>query len=256
MKWEEFEHRYYIRRIFSVRNDLLILLILSFCTYFLIELVLNDIPEIFKGASKIGVFFSRISLSYISAFIFYFLVVHLGRERDKDNINEIIEQRVSNVIVSGHSFVLPMIRKDNPKTMYEDFDMRQLGTLLSTVKKEDVCEGYSYGEKPITHLQHFEWVKQDTLKAIDAIFERYQHLDTELIKILSRLKSSFLFEQWNFLYDHTHDETFFSMELQIHTYLIHISDLEKYYNKHLKRVAEKRIDFVGYRRFMATKTPQ
>jgi len=149
-----------------------------------------------------------------------------------------------------------MIRKDNHKASFESFDMNNLGNLLSAVKKADICKGYSIGGKPITHLQHFEWAKKDSLRAIEEIFERYTHLDTELIRILSRLKSSFLFEQWNFLYQHTFDETFFSMELQIHTYQIHISDLENYYNKHLKKVAENRSEFIGYTRFMATKEKQ
>ena len=243
----------FIRRVTSVRKELVFLLFLAIFTYFLIELFLNNYPEIFKGASKIGVFFSRISISYISAFIFYFLVVHLGKERDKDNINEIIEQRVADIITSGHSLILPMIRIENPKASYESFDMSGLGTLLSKVKKSDVCEGYTMGGKPITHVQHFEWVKRDSMKALNEIFDRYNHLDSELIKLLSRLKSSFLFEQWNFLYAHTFDETFFSMELPIHTYQIHLNDLEKYYNKHLKRVARNRSEFVGYTRFMTTR---
>ena len=47
-----------LRYFLKVRRELLVLLAISFLTYFIIEFWLNNYSEIFKGASKIGQLFS------------------------------------------------------------------------------------------------------------------------------------------------------------------------------------------------------
>ena len=61
----------------TTRKDLKILLLIAIVAYFVIELWLKRYEELFDGGYEIGQFFSMLSISYISAFIFYFIVVHI-----------------------------------------------------------------------------------------------------------------------------------------------------------------------------------
>ncbi len=92
----------------TVRRELLTLLGLSLTVYFLIEFFLIDIPQLFSGGYKLGQFVGKICQSYISAFIFYFIVVHLKSEKDKRNINEYVGQKVYDILTSAHLFIQPL----------------------------------------------------------------------------------------------------------------------------------------------------
>lgn len=48
------------RNITSVRKDLVIILFVAISVIFLIDFVLSDIPEIFKGGAKLGIIIYRL----------------------------------------------------------------------------------------------------------------------------------------------------------------------------------------------------
>ena len=113
----------------NIKRLLLILLLISFVGYFTIELWLNSYKEIFKGANKIGQFFSNLCISYISAFIFYFIVVHIKSEKDKENINEYVGIKVSEIITCGHLFFQPFSDKNFGNLKFEDLS-EKLNTII------------------------------------------------------------------------------------------------------------------------------
>ena len=82
----------------KVRKELKILLFISIVGYFLI-VWLSTFPEIFTGANKIGEFFSKLCIAYTTSFIFYFIVVHIKTERDKENVGEYVAIKLSDIIM-------------------------------------------------------------------------------------------------------------------------------------------------------------
>lgn len=59
-----------------------------------IEFFLRDIPEIIPKGAEIGEVVYRLSLSYISSYIFYFVVVHLiKRDHSRHGIVEVIQEK-------------------------------------------------------------------------------------------------------------------------------------------------------------------
>lgn len=72
-------------RIFSIRKDLLLLLVTSLSAIILINFWLIQIPGKYDFQYTIGQFFLKLSFSYIAAFIFYFLVIHLPKQERKSN---------------------------------------------------------------------------------------------------------------------------------------------------------------------------
>ena len=184
----------------KTRKDLKILLLIALATYFLIELVLNNYSELFLGANKFGEFFSKISTSYISAFIFYFIVVHIKNEKDKENINEYVGHKVYSIITSAHLIITPFLRKTEPKAHFKYLNSSELNKLLSSINRLDKEAPFISNGEHTNWIEWLEYLKKSKLKSIKEIYARYNHVDTKLIKILTRIENSLYITQFDFLY--------------------------------------------------------
>ena len=237
-----------IKYFFKVRTDLQTLLVTAILTYFLIELCFNNYQEIFTGANKIGQFFSKLSISYISAFIFYFIVVHIKNEKDKENINEYVGHKVYDILTSAHLFVQPFLKIENKKASFEDLDINKLRTLLNSIQRNSKDAPYIIDGENGTWLDWWEYLKDSTFKSFNQIYNRYNHIDTKLIKILTRLENSLFFTQWNMLYVNEYDKTFGLYSEQIKMYLSQVKDLQEYADKHLSEYRNRTSEFMGYKK--------
>jgi hypothetical protein len=229
----------------TVRKELLFLLLIAVITYVTIELVLNRYNGLFPGAHELGQLFSKLSVSYISAFIFYFVVVHTKAETDKENINEYVGHKVHVITASAHLLIQPLQQEVNPQARFEDFKLSDLHDLLKAIDRKDNHAPYVINGRRATWVEWFEYLKELTEKTIREIFIRYNHLDSELIKLLTRIEQSLFFRQWSLLYDFRDDSTFSVYEFQIRTYLNHINALEVYATKHFKSYQYMSNEFIG-----------
>lgn len=229
----------------KVRKDLLFLLLIAIFTYILIEFWFINYIELFPGAFKVGQFFSKLSISYISAFIFYFIVVHIKSEKDKANVNEFVGHKVYSIITCANLFIQPLLQKDNPKAKFEDFDLNNLKKLLRSIDRNSKEAPYLINNENATWLVWFEYLKNSTFDSINNIFNRYQYVDTNLIKLITRIENSLFFTQWNLLYRFDFDNTFGLYEFQIRTYLKLINDLKEYADKNLNEYQYIKSEFLG-----------
>ena len=224
----------------KVRRELKQLLVIAVAGYFLI-VWLNTYHEIFIGANKVGEFLSKLCIAYSTSFIFYFVVVHIKNERDKENVGEYIAIKLSEIITAGHLYYTPFLYGKK----FDDLKPSDLTrAVLDSVKRNDPCSGYtrSNGE-PYTWLETYESNKQSTFNALDIIFRRYGHLDSKLIKLLSRIEESMLYFQWSMLYNCPYDESFGMFQLQLKTYLLAIQELEEYATKNYGNAGTIRGEF-------------
>lgn len=231
----------------AVRKDLLTLLLIAFLNYLLIEFWFNSIPELFAGANKLGQLSSKLSISYISGFIFYFIVVHIKAERDKENINEWVGYKVHSIITSSHLFFQPFLKLKDDKLWFSDWDKEDRSNLLASIKRIDNRAPYIIDDKNGTWLQWWEYLKSSVFDSFKEIYLRYNHVDTELIKILTRLENCMFFSQWEMLYYVDYDPTFKMYDTQIKTYLTHLKDLENYADKNLGKYKTQTSEFMGYK---------
>jgi hypothetical protein len=229
----------------TTRTDLKILLSIAICTYFIIELLLKRYNELFDGGYEIGQFFSNLSISYISAFIFYFIVVHIKSQKDKENVNEWVGHKVYSIITSAHLFIQPLQQLENKKARYEELKESDLSKLLRSVVRTAPQAPYIINDNRASWLEWYEYLKKSTEKSIKEIFVRYLHLDTELIKLLSRIENSLFFYQWDLLYSLEHDVTFGIYEFQIKTYMKLIKELEEYADNNFKEFKYRTSEFIG-----------
>lgn len=76
-----------LRKFIKRYKLLFALFVFSLLAAFLIGVPLSKIPEAFKYGSEIGKIIYDISIGYVVSYIFFFLVVFLKDERDRNNIN-------------------------------------------------------------------------------------------------------------------------------------------------------------------------
>jgi len=230
----------------STRSELKMILMISFCIYLIIELILRKYPPIFSNASVIADLFSNLCISYISAFIFYFIVVHIKEEKDKENIYEYIGHEVHSIITSGHLFIQPLMKLGNPQASFRYLNNEELTLLLSSVNKYDTTAPISFenGEKG-NWIDWFEYLRRKTLENTSEILAFNHTADSVLIKLVQRIKNSMFFAQFNLLYEDTFGTDLGALNTQIQFYLNNLEQLETYANEHLKEYKYHTGKFVG-----------
>jgi len=186
-------------------------------------------------------------MSYISVFIFYFIVVHIKNEKDRENINEYLGLKVSDILTSAHLFIQPILQIENKKASFDSLDVRHLHKLLSTIDRSGKVSHYSINGEEATWMDWWEYLKDSTFKSLKEIYIRYYHVDSELIKLLTRIENSLFFSQWDLLYYNQHDLTFGLYSTQIKMYLIHIEALQEYHDKNLTGYKSITNEFIGYK---------
>jgi hypothetical protein len=231
----------------TVRKDLKVLLLAAILVYFIIEIILKRYNEVFFGASKLGDFFSKLSVSYISAFIFYFIVVHIKNQKDKDNINEFVGYEIFQIIINGHLLISPLEKDLDKGGEFEYLDKKKLFDLLASVDRTANESPLILNGSKTNWNKWFEYLKNNTEKSINKIMGRYTHLDSELIKLLTRLENSLFFNQFEMLFTITHDKTFKFFQIEVMTYLNLTQELEKYALKHFGNHRFNTSEFHGWR---------
>lgn len=222
----------------AVRKDLLVLLFIAFLVEFLLELVLFKIPELFTGAAVIGQMISKLALSYIASFVFYFLVVHMKSQRDKRNV---------------YAFVLPMAKRIG-------YDARSIVTEIKINKKIKLSEDPSkeeiqaiFGEitfgtqvnmvvqiEPEVRgnwLMYLIWYYKRLNECLEGIYPKAVFVDSDFIHKLMAIeecafiKSIGMFSNMPNLHLMLQDQTLTSFSAPFAEYLRLIKNLETYIEK-------------------------
>lgn len=89
----------------SLRPILWLFLIFSVSIIVTIDFWLIKIPEIWSFGNISGKILREISISYISSFIFYYIVVHLKEQKDKKITHKYIANQVFVIIFNGNQII-------------------------------------------------------------------------------------------------------------------------------------------------------
>jgi hypothetical protein len=90
--------RYWKHRVATLRKDLLVLFGISLTSILFIDLWLIKVPEVFGFGAELGGIYYKICLAYITAFIFYFINVHLQSERTKVKTYKYINNKSTKIL--------------------------------------------------------------------------------------------------------------------------------------------------------------
>lgn len=228
----------WIKYIISVRAELNILLILCFIIIFIIEFIFANIPELFYGSAKVGVIVDRLCLSFVSSYIFYFVVVHLKNQKDKENIYQYIANKTYQIIGDGKSVFLAL----KTEAKYE-FG----GDYPSLNDIEEICKAVNpYGQAPLilgqlrnyaNWLQFLVYYMNRTEEGIKKIYIKMQFLDSDYLKLIINIQDSTYFSIVKSLISlgaPISNTDLSAFAKNIYEYLNHVRLLEDYAERKLK----------------------
>ncbi len=225
-----------LKLIKSIRKDLGFFFIGALLTVCIIDFWLSDIPELFSGGYKLGQIIYKLCMSYISAFIFYFLVVHIKQQKDKENLYLYVSKKV-HIINSSASGLISAISKASKITLTEKYPSKEELDIICKSINPNTNAPLVLGPRDnyANWIQYFNYSKKRSNDATEKVFRKMPFLETELVNILSRIEDNDFFTVLpHFTYDRpigNQDITVFKQCL--FSYFELIKELEKYTDKKL-----------------------
>lgn len=222
--------------IISVRKDLGIIFIISLLIIFSIEFFLIKIPEIFNGGYKLGQIIYKLCMSYISAFIFYFLVVHLKQQKDKENLYSYIAQKVYIIISCAESLILELAKSSKIVLVNQYPSDAELAIICKSINPNDKAPLLLGGIGNYANwVQYFDYQRNRSSDYTKKVLEKMPYLETELIIILDSIEDCTHFMETKFLIKkmtlYNQDLIFFESSLS--EYFNLVKKLEEYAGKKL-----------------------
>lgn len=226
-----------IKLIKALRRDLSTIFILALASILLIDFWLIGTSEIFPGGYKLGQIIYKVSLSYISAFIFYFLVVHMKQQKDKENLKSYIGQKARLVVLQYKTVIRDLLKGSGLPLESEYPKDSEIEAICIKINPHDQAPMLLYANSKMNAnwAQYLAIHKERSDEAIKKIFTKMPFLDTILVNKLVNIEdcSYFLQIPWveRTMPIKNQDITFLSKE--IIKYRDMIADLENYINKNL-----------------------
>jgi hypothetical protein len=221
----------------SLRKDLLVLFIISLITIFIIDFWLINIPEIFKGGAILGKIFYKLSFSYVSAFIFYFLVVHLKNQNDKKNLYSYVAQLTIRIIEEAKGMLNKLSESSNI-TLESNYPSKsELNKICSKINPNNQAPLLlNRNGEYANWIQFFEYHKIRSNEASNKILSKLQFLDSELVTKLAKIEDCGHFYLVSNLVKilPIKCDNLIILETDLFSYFEMIKDLEYYFDKKLK----------------------
>lgn len=222
----------------SIRKDIGLIFISALTAICLIDFLLADIPEKFTGGYQLGQIIYKLSMAYISAFIFYFLVVHIKQQKDKDNLYPYVAKKVQMVIENGFDLISVLAKASNNSIANK---------YPSTIELEAICKSINpNANAPLllgglgnyaSWVQYFVYSKNRSNEETGKILNKMPFLEAELVNILAKIEDCSHFATVNLLasYMPIKNKDLTNFQTSISEYFELIKQLEQYANKYLAK---------------------
>lgn len=220
----------------ALRRELWFLFFLAFAVIIVIEFWLVNIPEYFPRGAKIGTLVSGLAFAIISAFVFYFIVVHVKEVRDRENLNSYVRGKVKTIINSCTKLISEMAKASK---------VQITGKYPNCKEIKDICKAITpCSEAPLEIIRvnrKANWIefcsfyKNHSNIATAKINLKMPFLETELVKILAEIDDSKYFNLLNTLLTMMpfKNEDLSLLENSLIEYINLIKTLESYYEEKL-----------------------
>ena len=222
----------------TLRKDITILFFICLIIIICIDFWLINISEKITYGSKIGVIVEKLSLSYISAFIFYFLIVHIKTQKDKANIYTYVNTKVI-IILGSCTGLLNELSKASNSNLKEKYpnseELTQMFLKINPNENAPLLLSAT-SNNYANWIQYFEYFNKRSNDATEKIFLKMPFLDTKLVSLLAKIDDCSHFmvirNVVNTMPIRNTDLTF--VQNTFKDYVELIKELEKYSEKKLK----------------------
>ncbi|PEZ83073.1 hypothetical protein CN374_29105 [Bacillus cereus] len=202
-------------RVFSVRKDLLLMFLMTLVWITLYDFWLINIPEIFPKGAVVGSIFYKICFAYITAFIFFFLNVHLQNYKAKVQTVKFVTNKIKDIELHSRDLMLTILG--------QTYDERSFEELLEKCKTINPKEPSTYGLSKLAYAvvrpdwrSTFHFVNVSTKRLVVDLVSVNHLLDSKTLSLITEIEQ-ILAEEIDVHYGY-------------HIHLIEDLDRREYYN--------------------------
>lgn len=145
-------------RFFGIRKELRYLFMLSFTSVFLSQLWLEKVDAFNEFHYNVGIIYIKLCYSYLSAFIFYYLVVYAPKERKRTKAFRFINNKVHRINNLIKGILLVILQESGGKiTELEELKYKQINEYCSKIDANKIV--YFHNSKIVLHNSFTEFLK-------------------------------------------------------------------------------------------------
>lgn len=234
----------YIENYNTLRKELKVLFIIAITTILLTEFIFSDIPELFPKASILGNIILKFCYSYISALIFYYLIVHFKRQNEKRNYYKILDRNINKLLNQGRN-MSSKLKEISGNENFDNLNLIHLKNVLNKIDPKSTYPGITYtAAGNVNWYYHLLFQSQISKTEIDLIFKNSYLAEAELISILNELYRCSLFTQLELfspMFEKFDNKTLDHYENMFEDYFKLLDILKKYKLKEIDRYISKSI---------------
>ncbi len=220
----------------NLRFELRVILYISLGIIIFVDLIFANVTEKIPVGYNIGVILTKLSYSYISALVFYFLVVHYKRQDEKRKYYIILNEKL-NILLTEYKRVFKVIYEEDEIPTIQEFEENILKNKLAKINPLLPYPGVQYVGRNSNWIGHILTVSEIYKQETNSIFENSTFIDVELVVILKNLNNNKLFYLFNML-TRAGGIGNDSLELfcdHFHDYMIKVDFLNKYIESEIKK---------------------
>ena len=178
----------FIKHILAVSPFLNFALIVAIGSIILMEAYLLDMPEVVSWGAEFGAAYYNLCLSIMASYIFYFIVVHLKSQADKENINTFVATKSYGIVGAYKSQIKEMKKVTNTCSECEYFTKKEVDQIFKAINPKSnapllLVQFGNYAN----WIQYMSYHKDRTQKFIQKIFAEMPFLDSELVRLLAEI---------------------------------------------------------------------
>ncbi len=192
-------------------------------------------PEIVPWGAEFGRIYYTLCISMMASYVFYFIVVHLKEQADKENINAFVKNKVLGIINEHKSLINELKKAANchsEETYLHKGQVEEVFRAINPKGKAPLLLGQSG--------QHANWMfylkyhNERVQKSIQKIFVKMTFLDSRLVAILADIDDCHHFNAIEAMAGmQFSNNDLHAWANMFYQYSLLINQLEDYYNRAL-----------------------
>lgn len=178
----------FIKNIRAVSATLNVAFIVAATSVVAIEVYFSQLPEVIPYGEAILEIYYRLCLSIIASYIFYFIVVHMKSQNDKENIYAFVASKSYNIVGDYKAQINALKKAAGWTCNNEYFSDQDISKMFGAINPNGVAP-LQLGQLGIqaNWIQFMDWRNNRTREFIKKIFVKIQFLESEFIKLLSEI---------------------------------------------------------------------
>jgi hypothetical protein len=219
-----------MKYILSIDKTINVLLILS-----IIGIGITLVPDTFTMRSDWREVLQRLCLSYVSSYIFFFVVVHVKKEKDKANINSFIVPKILAACSQWKPQLRDICNAASVVVPEELPDREFLANIFAKLSPNSLSPLKNAQGNYANWQAYFEYHKMRVDGFIFVVTDKMPFLDAKLVKLLSELSECEYFQYLELLETSINQNTnLSSLAPLFYEYCVKSQELENYANKKLQ----------------------